>query len=145
MKYTASATEQEIDLGALKVSDAKKHVFGLFRSIDNLKYLEADLPKDEEKSGMTPRAKDFIDTLYDQVTHHAIHDMKAHENLEALEERGYHYGPIKDDKQKTRPALVPFAELPEHLKRSNRLNVRDIPCKLASVGLCWPLGISAQN
>ena len=59
----------------------------------------------------------------------------AHEVYrKGMEERGYKYGPIKDDQQKTRPALVPYAELPEHLKRSNRLNVRDIPIKLASVG-----------
>ena len=59
----------------------------------------------------------------------------AHEVYrKGMEDRGYKYGPLKDDMQKTRPALVPYAELPEHLKRSNRLNVRDIPIKLASVG-----------
>jgi WD40 repeat protein/Cdc6-like AAA superfamily ATPase len=47
LKYTASATEQEIVYGALKVPDAKEHVFCFFRTIK-------DIPQDES-------AKDFID------------------------------------------------------------------------------------
>jgi len=47
LKYTASATEQEIVYGALKVPDAKEHVFCFFRTIK-------DLPQD----GIV---KDFID------------------------------------------------------------------------------------
>ena len=46
-KYEASATEQEIAAGALKVPDANEHVFGFFREIEGL-------PKEG-------RAKDFID------------------------------------------------------------------------------------
>jgi hypothetical protein len=46
-KYEASATEQEIAAGALKVRDAKEHVFCFFRKIERL-------PKNES-------AKDFID------------------------------------------------------------------------------------
>ena len=46
-KYESSATEQEIAAGALKVPDAKEHVFCFFRKIE-------DLPADES-------AKDFID------------------------------------------------------------------------------------
>jgi hypothetical protein len=48
--------------------------------------------------------------------------------------RGYKYGPTNDDTLKTHIALVPYAELPEALKESNRLNVRDIPAKLAAAG-----------
>jgi len=47
LKYTASATEQEIVYGALKVEDAREHVFCFFRTIRHL-------PKD--KSG-----RDYID------------------------------------------------------------------------------------
>lgn len=46
-KYEASATEQEIAAGALKVLDAKDHVFCFFRKIE-------DLPENES-------ARDFID------------------------------------------------------------------------------------
>jgi NACHT domain- and WD repeat-containing protein len=46
-KYEASATEQEIAAGALKVTDARDHVFCFFRKIERL-------PEDES-------AKDFID------------------------------------------------------------------------------------
>lgn len=46
-KYEASATEQEIAVGALKVPDANEHVFCFLRKITGL-------PEDE-------RAKDFID------------------------------------------------------------------------------------
>ena len=35
-KYLASATEQEIEAGAMKVADADKHVFCFFRRIDGL-------------------------------------------------------------------------------------------------------------
>ena len=53
---------------------------------------------------------------------------------EGLKARGFHYGPQTDEKLKTHNALLPFAELPEDLKEANRLNVRDIPTKLASAG-----------
>jgi hypothetical protein len=36
MKYLASATEQEIEAGAMKVADAEKHVFCFFRNIEGL-------------------------------------------------------------------------------------------------------------
>jgi rubredoxin len=51
-----------------------------------------------------------------------------------MEERGYIYGPEKDEALKTSPALVPYAELDEELKKQNRLNVRDIPVKLSQAG-----------
>jgi len=47
MKYEASATEQEIAQGALRVPDAPEHVFCFFRTIK-------ELPQDES-------AKDFVD------------------------------------------------------------------------------------
>ena len=47
MKYEASATEQEIAQGALRVADAPEHVFCFFRTIK-------DLPQDAS-------AKDFVD------------------------------------------------------------------------------------
>jgi hypothetical protein len=53
---------------------------------------------------------------------------------EGMVKRGYQYGPKKDDSLKTHPALIPFAGLPEDLKEANRLNVRDIPAKLAVAG-----------
>ena len=48
--------------------------------------------------------------------------------------RGFKYGPKTDPVLKTHNALVPYAELPEDLKEANRLNVRDIPVKLAVAG-----------
>jgi hypothetical protein len=57
----------------------------------------------------------------------------AHEVYrERMEADGYVYGPIRDEKEKTRPALVAYTQLPENLKESNRRNVRDIPAKLAA-------------
>ncbi len=44
------------------------------------------------------------------------------------------YGPKNDEKRKTHIDLIPYAELPEDLKEANRLNVRDIPGKLAVAG-----------
>ncbi len=44
LKYTASATEQEIVAGALDAQDAGKHVFGFFREIK-------DFPRDKRSEG----------------------------------------------------------------------------------------------
>ena len=79
LKYSASATEQEIVQGALHVEDANKHVFAFFRNIDNLGSLKADLLKDQSKSEMDPKARDYIDTL-DKVTF----DDKSHQRQESL-------------------------------------------------------------
>jgi RyR domain len=48
--------------------------------------------------------------------------------------RGYKYGPEKDENLKTNDILRAYAELPENIKEANRLNVRDIPTKLAVAG-----------
>ena len=53
---------------------------------------------------------------------------------EGMRARGFKYGPITDEKRKTHNALLPYTELPEDLKEANRLNVRDIPAKLAVAG-----------
>jgi hypothetical protein len=59
----------------------------------------------------------------------------AHEVFcEGIKARGFHYGPETDEKLKTHNALLPFDELPEDLQEANRLNVRDIPAKLAAAG-----------
>ena len=68
MKYTASATEQEIASGALKVQDAHEHVFCFFREIEGI-------PKNK-------KAKDFIDTEDDDGL-----DTNAREKLEELKAR----------------------------------------------------------
>ena len=53
---------------------------------------------------------------------------------DGMKARGFHYGPQTDEKLKTHNALLPFAKLPGDLKEANRLNVRDIPSKLAVAG-----------
>jgi hypothetical protein len=53
---------------------------------------------------------------------------------EGMKARGFHYGPITDEKHKIHNALLPYADLTEELKEQNRQNVRDIPIKLASAG-----------
>jgi hypothetical protein len=53
---------------------------------------------------------------------------------EGLTARGYQYNPVTDEKRKTNNNLLPYAELPEDFKEANRLNVRDIPTKLAVAG-----------
>jgi RyR domain/ATPase family associated with various cellular activities (AAA) len=60
----------------------------------------------------------------------AAHDVFC----EGLRERGYKYGPKTDEKLMTHVALVPYAKLPEQMKEQSRLNVRDIPVKLAVAG-----------
>ena len=59
----------------------------------------------------------------------------AHEVFcEGLIAWGYQYGPDTDEAKKTHRELLPFAELSEDIKESNRNNVRDIPNKLTMVG-----------
>jgi len=53
---------------------------------------------------------------------------------EGLKKRGYTYNTKKDDKLKTSPVLVEYDKLSDGLKKQNRLNVRDIPVKLAEAG-----------
>jgi len=68
VKYEASATEQEINQGALKPSDAQKHVFCFFRTIDGL-------PEDIS-------AKDFLD-----IDNNGNLDKTAQSQLSNLKER----------------------------------------------------------
>lgn len=59
----------------------------------------------------------------------------AHEVFcEGLIAWGYQYGPDTDEAKKTHRELLPFAELSEDIKESNRNNVRDIPNKLTMAG-----------
>jgi hypothetical protein len=59
----------------------------------------------------------------------------AHEVFcDGMRARGFHYGPTNDEALKTCDTLMPYADLPENVKEANRLNVRDIPIKLASIG-----------
>jgi len=51
LKYISSATEQEIQAGALSIADAKEHVLSFFREIKNL--------------SMDESAKDYIDLITD--------------------------------------------------------------------------------
>jgi hypothetical protein len=46
---------------------------------------------------------------------------------------GWRLGP-RNDAEKTHPLLVPYADLPETYKEANRVNVRNIPKKLAAAG-----------
>lgn len=78
-KYTASATEQEIVSGALRVADAPEHVFGFFRKIltkNNLPLVE-DLPPGES-------VMDFVDLV--KVGEGYQLDAEAHRLLEELRE-----------------------------------------------------------
>jgi hypothetical protein len=59
----------------------------------------------------------------------------AHEVFcEGLVEQGYSYGPRTDEVKRRHRALVPYEDLDEDLKESNRENVRHIPNKLAEAG-----------
>jgi hypothetical protein len=58
----------------------------------------------------------------------------AHDAYRAGRERdGWTYGP-RDNARKTHPLLVPYAQIPETYKDSNRATVRNIPRKLAAIG-----------
>ena len=59
----------------------------------------------------------------------------AHEIFcEGLKTKGYRYGPVSNDKDKTHSSLLAYDQLPEDEKEQNRSNVRDIASKLSCVG-----------
>lgn len=53
-KYLASATEQEIEAGAMQVEDASEHVFCFFRTLEGLPY-------DEERKVYDTAAGEYVD------------------------------------------------------------------------------------
>jgi NACHT domain- and WD repeat-containing protein len=85
IKYETSATEQEVLDGALSVSDAHEHVFGFFRTIENLNDLVADIPAEshtrETDPDLAPPER-FLDLTPDRVP-----DEKARERLNDLKRR----------------------------------------------------------
>ncbi len=48
---------------------------------------------------------------------------------------GFIFGEEKSEEKKTNPLLIPYNQLPEWAKESNRVNVQSIPQKLAAIGL----------
>jgi hypothetical protein len=70
LTYETSATEQEILRGALGVPDASEHVFGFFRTIENLDDLVADIPAEPptgEADAELPPPEKFLDLTPDRV------------------------------------------------------------------------------
>jgi hypothetical protein len=53
---------------------------------------------------------------------------------ERMKAKGFTYGPVREDALKTRPLLIPYAEIPEYYQESNRNAVRSIAEKLAAIG-----------
>lgn len=53
---------------------------------------------------------------------------------EQLRSQGYSYGHLRDDAKLTHPILIPYAQLSDYYKESNRNAVRSIPEKLKAVG-----------
>jgi hypothetical protein len=51
-----------------------------------------------------------------------------------MEKRDYTYSAEANEETGTHGALIPYQDLPEELKEANRLNVRDIPAKLDTIG-----------
>ncbi len=85
LEYEASATEQEIERGALRVPDAAEHVFCFLRSITNLDELVRDIPPEKvERQDDRPLAEDFVD-LIDPISDRRL-DEEARERLAQLKE-----------------------------------------------------------
>jgi hypothetical protein len=80
LPYTASATEQEIAAGALRVEEAPEHVLCFFRSIEGL------------PAQFDPAARDFLDLEERRRTV----DQEAHDRQEALKRRLADYLPERN-------------------------------------------------
>src|SRR5437867_1498298 len=117
LKFTASATEQEIVQGALGVTEAAQHVFGFFRTIGNL-------PRDVT-------ARDFLD-----LGETGALDEEAHTRLGKLKERlrSLLPGHIHDYEAGWRgpePTTDHLGTLPDTLKECLRLTkATDAPATL---------------
>ena len=79
LKYSASATEQEIVKGTLHVADAGEHVFCFFRKIKGLQQdihakgyidLDADGHRDEVTAQMLSDLKSNLESLLQENVHH---------------------------------------------------------------------------
>ncbi len=68
---------------------------------------------------------DVLDRLA-AASHEAFCDTRA--------ASGWTYDPVRDDASRKHNLLIPYADLPDAAKESNRLTVRDIPRKLAAAG-----------
>ena len=59
----------------------------------------------------------------------------AHDHWATLRlERGWRWGPMRDDEQKTHPDLVPFAELPESEKDFDRRTAEETLKAIVALG-----------
>ena len=79
-RYEASATEQEIVLGALQVPDAATHVFGFFRTLQTTDRIDLAAPETTD-----PAARDFLDGTvsdgrfaFDTESHDRLVELKEH-------------------------------------------------------------------
>ena len=86
LPYIASATEQEINAGALSVQEAPEHVFCFFRSIDNLPRqfnvqeflaLVAARLKQEYPDGLIPSSRELVKTILETVPNSSARDFAS--------------------------------------------------------------------
>ncbi len=85
IKYETSATEQEVLRGALGASDAHEHVFGFFRTIEDLDDLVAAIPAEPptgKADPILPPPEKFIDLTRDRAP-----DEEARARLDDLKTR----------------------------------------------------------
>lgn len=86
IKYTFSATWQEIAKGIFNIDDAEQYTLGFIRSIKNLDALRVDLSADIRKRADGSKAGDFIDIHADKTI-----DEDAARQLQALILRLHHH------------------------------------------------------
>ena len=75
-KYTASATEQEIAVGAMQVPDAQEHIFGFFREIEGLPADESSQDYRDADSEAFQKQTELKRCLRQQLLKN-IHDYKV--------------------------------------------------------------------
>ena len=136
-----------IDLGILRAflnTHTYKHgvrsmesIIGMSSLAGKSTYERSSLPSEEQLT-LHVEARDFLALVRQiELEGELLEKLAeaAHEVFyEGLKEKGYHYGPLTDSKNKTHSAMVPYKELPEDEKEQNRLNVRDIANKLSHAG-----------
>ena len=111
-KLVGSATEQEVEKGALSVPDASEHVFCFFRSIDGL--AEEGLPRADAGS-YVDRIPEWIDTDDARREHFAelgerLEDLKVRLADRLGEGNCYRYSETWGDVGPTRERLQDFAD-----------------------------------
>lgn len=107
------------------------------KRINRLKEMEPDIAPAPTPSGYVPKPLDTseiqlsedLNALAESIAENVHEVWSAHRMAE-----GWSYGPVRNDKRKTHPCLVPYKDLPESEKEYDRNTSRETLKMIVSLG-----------